>query len=41
MVVDQGTEIKLKALDKALGDLFFAFEDMFGGDQIHMVPEVL
>ena len=40
-VVDQGAEIQLKPLDEALGDLFFAFEDVFGGDQIHMVPEVL
>jgi len=40
-VVDQGAEIQLKPLDEALGDLLFAFEDVFGGDQIHMVPEVL
>jgi hypothetical protein len=31
----------LKPLDEALGDLFFAFEDVIGGDQIHMVPEAL
>jgi len=31
----------LKPLDEALGDLFFAFQDVIGGDQIHMVPEVL
>jgi hypothetical protein len=30
-VVDQGAEIQLKPLDEALGDLFLAFEDMFGG----------
>ena len=30
-VVDQGAEIELKPLDEALGDLFFEFEDMFGG----------
>ena len=40
-VVDQGAEIQLKPLDEALGDLFLAFEDMIGGDQIHMVPEAL
>ena len=40
-VVDQGAEIQLKPLDEALGDLFFAFEDVIGGDQIHMVPEAL
>ena len=40
-VVDQGAEIQLKPLDEALSDLSFAFEDVFGGDQIHMVPEVL
>ena len=40
-VVDQGAEIQLKALNEALGDLFLAFEDVFGSDQIHMVPEVL
>src|SRR2546422_1549824 len=40
-VVDQSAEIQLKPLDEALGDLFFAFQDVFGGDPIHMVPEVL
>jgi hypothetical protein len=30
-VVDQGAEIQLEPLDEALGDLFFAFEDVFGG----------
>ena len=40
-VVDEGVEIQLKALDQVPGNLFFAFEDMFRGDQIHMVPEVL
>jgi hypothetical protein len=40
-VVDQGAEIQLKPLDEALGDLFFAFEDMVGSDRIHVVPEVL
>jgi hypothetical protein len=40
-VVGQGAEIQLKSLDEALGDLLFACEDVFGSDQIHMVPEVL
>ena len=31
----------MKPLDEALGDLFFTFEDVIGGDQIHMVPEAL
>jgi len=31
----------LKPLDKAPGNLFLALEDVFGGDRIHMVPEVL
>lgn len=40
-VVNQGAEIELKPLNEALGDLLFTGEDVFGGDQIHMVPEVL
>jgi hypothetical protein len=40
-VVDQRAKIQLKPLDEALGDLFFAFQDVLGSDQIHMVPEVL
>ena len=40
-VVDQGAEIQVKTLDEALGNLLFAFQDVLGGDQIHMVPEVL
>ena len=40
-VIDQGTEIELKVLDETLGDLFFAFQDVTGADQVHMVPEVL
>ncbi len=40
-VVDERAKIRLKPLDEALGDLFFAFQDVFGSDQIHVVPEVL
>ena len=40
-VIDQGAEIQLKTFDEALGHLLFEFEDVLGGDQIHMVPKAL
>ena len=40
-IVDQGAEIELKPLDEALSQLLFELADMFGADQIHVVPEVL
>ena len=40
-VVDQGAQVELQALDQPPTDLLLAGGDVIGGDQIHVVPEVL
>src|SRR6516165_10122507 len=40
-VINEGAQIELKALDQALGHLFFKFQDVIGCDPIHVVPKVL
>src|SRR5712692_501247 len=40
-VVNQCAEIELKSLDEPLGHLSLEFQDLVGGDEVHVVPEVL
>src|ERR1022692_1922359 len=40
-VVNQGTEIELKSLDEPFGHLSLELQDLVGGDEVHVVPEVL
>src|SRR6516164_1149594 len=40
-VVNQGAEIQLKSLDEPLGHLPLEFQDLIGGDEVHVVPKVL
>src|SRR4029077_13066403 len=40
-VVDQSAEIELKTLDEPLGHLAFELQNLVGGDEVHVVPEVL
>lgn len=40
-VINQGAEIELKSLDEPLSHLPLELQDLVGGDEIHVVPEVL
>src|SRR5712692_9470338 len=40
-VINQGAEIELKSLEEPLGHLPLELQDLVGGDEVHMVPEVL
>src|SRR5437899_1708091 len=40
-VVNQGAEIELKSLDEPLGHLALELQDLIGGDEVHVIPEVL
>src|SRR2546422_1764098 len=40
-VVNQSAEIELKSLDEPLSHLALELQDLVGGDEIHVIPEVL
>ena len=40
-IVDQGAEIELESLDEPLSQLPLGLQDLVGGNEIHVVPEVL
>src|SRR5260370_30668292 len=40
-IVDQGAEIELKSLYEPLRHVTLELQDVVGGDEIHVVPEVL